>query len=93
MLIRCDEYFTKIAKLQGNSCRIGIPVQYVGKEMLLIPLIDEYLIRKLEDNTYNITINATDLIIKEAKEKNATGQVYVPKKYAGCEFLVTTAPE
>lgn len=93
MLIKCDEYFTKIAKLQGNSCRVGIPKKYVGKEVLLIPLLDEFVIRKLDDDTYNITTNAIDMMIKEVKEKNGTGQVFVSKKYLGCEFLITTAPE
>ena len=92
-LIRSDEYLVKIAKPHVHSCRVAVPVEYLDKEVIIVPFVDDCMIRELDNGTYNIIVTSYNVMLKKVKKNNTTGAVYVPKEFVGVKLLIVPAPD
>ena len=97
--IKTDEYEIKLGRWDNSktafSLRIGFPGSWVGKDVLLIPIVDDDLIqiKELDDETYLISIYALEMFKKTVNAQNKDrpqkgGRVYLSKEYMGCNILI-----
>lgn len=92
-----EKYEIKLARYNavGTSLRLGFSGEWVDKEVLLIPILDDDLIKikELEDGSFLINVCALEILKKTivAQHKGRPqkgGRTYVPTDYIGCKILI-----
>lgn len=92
-----ETYKIELARYNGKntSFRLGFDGSWVNKEILLIPILDDDLIKikELKDGNYLINVCALEifkkLVVPQNKDRpQKGGRVYVPATYIGCDFLI-----
>lgn len=95
--ILTEKYEIKLARYngKGTSLRLGFSGEWVDKEILLIPILDDDLIKIKEnpDGTFLINVCALEMfkkvVVPQNKEqKTKGGRAYVPNDYIGCKILI-----
>lgn len=92
-----ENYKIELARYNGKetSLRLGFDGSWSNKEVLLIPILDEDLIKikERDDGSYLISVCTLEIfkkmIIPQNKDRpQKGGRCYVPSKYIGCDFLI-----
>lgn len=92
------EYEFRRVKLMGANPVIYTRMEWVGKEVLIMPVpitVTDRLIEKQHNkNTgqYNITIESDTILKKKVKPHTNIGRVYVPKELIGLDCIIIEAP-
>lgn len=92
-----EKYKVELARYngKGTSLRLGFDGSWVGQEVLLIPILDDDLIKikQLKDETFLINVCALEVFKKKVVPYNKErpqkgGRTYVPTDYIGCQILI-----
>ena len=94
--IKTDSYMIKLPRGSRNSSSLSIPfpTEWIDKELLIIPILDDDLIRIKEiGKRYLISIFSLEMFhrsvkLQNKKRENGQGRVFIPLKYEGCEMLI-----
>lgn len=89
--------FSRVKARSGKSAIAYTNRDWVGKEVLIIPMpltvTDRWIETQKTDETYNITIKS-DMILKKVIKKGANiGIVYLPSSLIGIDCLIIESPK
>ena len=98
--IKCKEYLIKHPRSYDimTSMKIPLPSKYIGKEMLIIPIIDDLIIIREREYGYFISVCGLEMykktvITHNKKHPTKGGRIYVPNSWVGCEVLLIPLDE
>ena len=100
-LIFKDYEFRRVKMMGGNPV-LYTTLDWVGKEVLIIPMpfnVTDRYIESLQDfdetlneTVYDLTVSSDTIIKKTIKNGETVGRVYVPKELIGLDCLIIEAP-
>ena len=97
-MLRFKDYEFRRVKTSGNQIIAYTKIDWVDKEVIIIPVpinITDRWIEKHYNNEaeeYQIIIESDQVMKKTVRKASNIGKLYIPKEYLGLDVLIIEAP-